>query len=174
MNMRKWLEELRTSPVKKALPILSFPRVSLMNKTVRELIGSSDLQAEGMTLIARRTDSAAAVSLMDLSVEAECFGASVRFSDSEMPTVIGRLICDPDAAEALHQTETWGLRPRDIRKTIERKHIFTHIRWAMRGVYLEVSEPTGNFVWLTGAQIDQEAALPTAFRQFWEEAEKNV
>ena len=101
MNMRKWLEALRTSPVKKALPILSFPSVSLMNKTVRELIGSSDLQAEGMTLIARRTDSAAAVSLMDLSVEAECFGAAVRFSDSEVPTVAGRLIHDPAEAEAL-------------------------------------------------------------------------
>ena len=88
----------------------------------------------------------------------------------QFPNVSGKL----EAVEALCQTETWGLRPRDIRKTIERKHIFTHIRWEMRGVYLEVSEPTGNFVWLTGAQIDQEAALPTAFRQFWEEAEEDV
>ena len=110
MNMRKWLEELRTSPVKKALPILSFPSVSLMNKTVRELIGSSDLQAEGMTLIARRTDSAAAVSLMDLSVEAECFGAAVRFSDSEVPTVAGRLIHDPEEAEALAVPEVGAAR----------------------------------------------------------------
>ena len=66
------------------------------------------------------------------------------------------------------------MKPRDIRKIIERKHIFTHIRWEMRGIYLEVSEPAGDFVWLTGEQIDQEAALPTAFRQFWEEAEEDV
>ena len=110
MNMRKWLEEMRTSPVKKAMPILSFPSVSLMNQSVRELIGSSDLQAEGMTLIARRTDSAAAVSLMDLSVEAECFGAAVRFSDHEVPTVTGRLISDPEEAEALAVPEVGTAR----------------------------------------------------------------
>lgn len=110
MSMRKWLSDLVTAPAKKALPILSFPSVSLMGVSVRELIGSSDLQAEGMTLIARRTDSAAAVSLMDLSVEAECFGAAVRFSDSEVPTVAGRLIHDPEEAEALAVPEVGAAR----------------------------------------------------------------
>ena len=51
---------------------------------------------------------------------------------------------------------------------MERKHIFTHIRWEMRGVYLEVAEPGGEFAWLTAQEIEKEAALPTAFRQFWE------
>ena len=101
MNMRNWLNEQRTAPVKKALPILSFPSISLLNTTVRELIADSTLQAEGMLCIARRTDAAAAVSLMDLSVEAECFGAAVRFSDSEVPTITGRLIHDEAEAEAL-------------------------------------------------------------------------
>ena len=41
----------------------------------------------------------------------------------------------------------------------------------MRGIYLEVAEETGDFIWLTPEQIRQEAALPTAFRQFWEEAD---
>ena len=85
----------------------------------------------------------------------------------QFPNVCGRL--EPEEAVAL--AENWGLKPRDIRKMIERKHVFTHIRWEMRGIYLEVAEPTGDFVWLTGEQIDQEAALPTAFRQFWEETE---
>jgi hypothetical protein len=43
----------------------------------------------------------------------------------------------------------------------------------MKGIYLEVSETGGPFTWLTAEQIRQEAALPTAFRQFWEE-EKDV
>jgi uroporphyrinogen decarboxylase len=38
---------------------------------------------------------------MDLSVEAECFGASVVVSDDEVPTVKGRIINDIEAAEAL-------------------------------------------------------------------------
>ena len=48
-------------------------------------------------------------------------------------------------------------------------HIFTHIKWEMRGFYMEVTEPVGAFVWLTAEQIDSVAALPTAFRQFWED-----
>ena len=98
-NMREWINALPNQ--KKAFPILSFPCIALLDCTVQELIASSDKQAEGMIQIAHRTNSAAAVSLMDLSVEAECFGASVRFSDNEVPTVTGRLIEDADAAEAL-------------------------------------------------------------------------
>lgn len=100
-NMKKWLEELKESEVKKALPILSFPSIQLMNVTVKELIADSEMQAKGMKLIAERTDSAAAVSLMDLSVEAECFGANVRFSDGEVPTVTGRIINCEEEANAL-------------------------------------------------------------------------
>lgn len=98
-NMKAWVKEL--PQMKKALPILSFPSISLLNVSVRELIGDSDLQAKGMQMIAEKTDSAASVSLMDLSVEAECFGAQVRFSDDEVPTVTGRLINDMEEAEAL-------------------------------------------------------------------------
>ena len=85
----------------------------------------------------------------------------------EFPNVPGKL--EPE--EALAQAERWGLRPRDLQKMLERKHIFTHIRWEMRGIYLETAEQEGDFVWLTSEQINSEAALPTAFRQFWEEAD---
>ena len=100
-NMKKWLSQMRTASIKKPLPILSFPAVSLLGISVRELISDSERQAEGMRLVAARTDSAAAVSLMDLSVEAECFGAEVRVSDGEVPTVIGQLIHDEKEANAL-------------------------------------------------------------------------
>ena len=100
-NMKKWLEELRNAKVKKALPILSFPSVQLLGITVKELIADSEMQAKGMKLIAEKVDSAATVSLMDLSVEAECFGASVRFSDGEVPTVTGRIINDENEAKEL-------------------------------------------------------------------------
>jgi len=85
----------------------------------------------------------------------------------QFPNVTGKL----DAGEAAAQAECWGLKVRDIRKQIERKHIFTHICWQMRGIYLEVAEPAGEFVWMTQEQIEKEAALPTAFRQFWEETD---
>lgn len=97
-NMKQWLNELYESEVKKPLPILSFPAVQLMGITVKELISDSAKQAEGMKRVAERTDAAASVSLMDLSVEAECFGASIRVSDDEVPTVVGTLVSDEDEA----------------------------------------------------------------------------
>ena len=47
-DMKRWLEELRGAPVKKAMPVLSFPAIQLMGISVRELISSSDAQARGM------------------------------------------------------------------------------------------------------------------------------
>lgn len=76
--MKQWLAEWKASPVKKAFPVLSFPAVQLMGISVKELIADASAQARGMKLVAQRTDSAATVSLMDLFVEAECFGAEIR------------------------------------------------------------------------------------------------
>ena len=100
-NMKSWLESLKGTQPKKPIPILSFPCVSLLDITVRQLISDSEMQAKGMKAVADKTDAAASVSFMDLSVEAECFGAAVCVSDDEVPTVKGRLINDMDEAEAL-------------------------------------------------------------------------
>lgn len=99
--MKNWVESLKGTQPKKPIPVLSFPCVSLLGITVRELISDSALQAKGMKLVADRTDAAASVSFMDLSVEAECFGATVSVSDDEVPTVKGRIINDMDEAKAL-------------------------------------------------------------------------
>lgn len=99
MDMRKWFADAISTDRKKALPVLSFPAVQLMGISVKDLIGSSEYQAEAMTRVAERVDSAASVSFMDLSVEAEAFGSSIRVTDDEVPTVLGALIdedSDPD------------------------------------------------------------------------------
>ena len=101
LNMKSWIESLKGTQPKKPIPVLSFPCVSLLGITVRELISDSELQARGMKAVADNTDAAASVSFMDLSVEAECFGAKVVVSDDEVPTVNGRIINDMDEAEAL-------------------------------------------------------------------------
>lgn len=100
-NKYEWLDEIKTSENKKAMPVLSFPAVQLMGISVKELISSSDRQAEGMKIIADRVDAAASVSLMDLSVEAEAFGSQVAVSDDEVPTVVGRIIETLEDAENL-------------------------------------------------------------------------
>ncbi len=100
-NMKQWVAETIANPVKKGMPVLSFPSVQLMDITVRDLISSSDLQAEGMKRVADNTPAGASVSLMDLSVEAEAFGSTIHVSDDEVPTVTGSIIVDPEDADAL-------------------------------------------------------------------------
>jgi len=105
MNMTQWLQDMKKAPVKKAMPVLSFPSVQLLGIGVKELIYSSDMQAKGMKAVADRVDAAAAVSMMDLSVEAEAFGSEIRVSDDEVPTVIGHIIATEEEAGALKVPE---------------------------------------------------------------------
>ena len=73
------------------------------------------------------------------------------------------------AEEAVAWAEERGLHPRNVERSLDRHHIFTHIRWDLRGWFLEVDEMAGGFTWLPLEEIDEQAALPTAFRQFREE-----
>ena len=101
MNISNLLWDVARSDKKQAMPILSFPAAQKLGVSVETLVKSADLQAKAMEIIARETDTIAAVSLMDLSVEAEAFGAKVRFTEDEVPAIIGQLIADEDAANEL-------------------------------------------------------------------------
>ena len=83
----------------------------------------------------------------------------------QFPNIPGKL----DASGAMGWAAEQGLKIADIRRISEKKHIFTHIQWNMTGIYLDVSEKTGDIQWLAEEEIERTAALPTAFRQFWEE-----
>ncbi len=83
----------------KTVPILSFPSTQLLGITVNELISSSDMQVKGMRAIADRCTVGASLNMMDLSVEAEAFGAKIHFSDDEIPTVTEGVISDICDAE---------------------------------------------------------------------------
>ena len=82
----------------------------------------------------------------------------------ELPNVDGFLEPQP----ALELLETWGLRPTELKKQLEKQHIFTHITWQLRCYYVEVSTPDGGLTWVDAARFDRDISLPTAVRQFWE------
>lgn len=101
LNSKKWLADVMRAQKKCGLPILSFPCATLMNVSVRALISDAELMARGMKTVADRTKSAASVSMMDLSVEAEAFGAPIRFSDNEVPVVTEAIVKDEDSLSAM-------------------------------------------------------------------------
>lgn len=148
-NMKQWAYDYIHAPKKKAMPILSFPGVQIIGHTVDQLVRSGELQAQCMQAVSERFDTGAAFSLMDLSVEAEAFGAPVCYSEDDVPTVHGILIHDEEEAEALKIPEVGAGRTGEcvegIRKACERirnKPVLAGIigPYSLAGRLLDMSE----------------------------------
>ncbi len=73
-----------------------------------------------------------------------------------------------EMTDAVNAVERIGVKIKEIHKQVEKKHIFTHIEWRMRGIYLEAREESPGFVWFTEEEMEQSVALPTAYKQFWD------
>lgn len=100
-NMKEWKSAIIDSSERLALPIMTYPGLALVGKTVREVITSGEDQYAIIKALEEEYPSAAAVTIMDLSVEAEAFGSPVKFSDHEVPAVTKAIISDLEEAEAL-------------------------------------------------------------------------
>ena len=83
----------------KTIPILSFPASKLISVSIKEMLTSTETQAKAMTAIYESGNVGAIVTPMDLSVEAECFGAPIRMTDDEVPSVISPVLDDISEAE---------------------------------------------------------------------------
>lgn len=110
MNIKNYIKQFITSGYKKPVPILSFPCISLTGTTVGKLVSDPVLQANGMKAVADRTNSALSLSFMDLSVEAECFGAEILRSDTEVPVVTGNIIKSAEDVENLKVPDVYSKR----------------------------------------------------------------
>ncbi|MCL2774398.1 MAG: uroporphyrinogen decarboxylase family protein [Oscillospiraceae bacterium] len=126
MNVKKWIDDIVNSEIKKSLPVLSFPGVQLIDVTVNDLVHDGALQAKCMKAIADKYDTLASVTLMDLSVEAEAFGSPVIFCEDEIPTVVKRIIEDMDDVEKLQIPKVGDARTGEYIKTVrEAKKLIT-------------------------------------------------
>jgi len=124
LNIIEWLKTAAEQHL--PLPILSFPGSQLIIESVNELVHSGEKQAKCMKAVAERWDMLASVSLMDLSVEAECFGCPVNFSPDEVPTVSSAIVKDSDSVSELKVPRIGAGRTNEYIKTIhEAKKIIT-------------------------------------------------
>ncbi|MBE6819779.1 MAG: methyltransferase [Ruminococcaceae bacterium] len=85
----------------KTVPIFSLPSTQLLGISVNELISSAEMQVKGMQAIAEKCSVGASLNMMDLSVEAEAFGAKIRFYDDDIPAVEKGIIDDITDAESI-------------------------------------------------------------------------
>jgi uroporphyrinogen decarboxylase len=100
LDMQAWLAELCRAP-RRALPIMTYPGLALTQQTITDVISNGANQARCIAALAEKYPSAAAVTIMDLSVEAEAFGCPIRYSDEDVPTVTSRLVSDMESVMAL-------------------------------------------------------------------------
>jgi A/G-specific adenine glycosylase len=82
----------------------------------------------------------------------------------QLPDATGHL----DTPAALEYLTGLGLSPRQPLGQLERPHIFTHIKWDMRCIGVRCGAMPDRFTWLTPEEVAAKAALPTAYRQFWD------
>ncbi len=84
-----------------AIPIMTHPGIELIGSTVRKAVTDGQVHADAICALNEAFPAAAVTAIMDLTVEAEAFGAEIRFSENEIPNVIGRLVNDADEVAAL-------------------------------------------------------------------------
>jgi uroporphyrinogen decarboxylase len=102
MNMHDWKRSIIEGGRVRAMPIMTYPGLELTGLGVSDVVKNGKNQSAIIEALAKRYQTAAAaVTVMDLSVEAEAFGADVVFSDQEVPTVIGAVVTDIESAIAL-------------------------------------------------------------------------
>lgn len=101
INMYEWVESVLASSKRLAIPIMTHPGVDIIGKTIKDVVTNGQTHFEALKAVNDRYPTAAATTVMDLTVEAEAFGAYVSFSEHEIPSVKGSIVSDLAGIEAL-------------------------------------------------------------------------
>ena len=96
-----WINQVLENKQRLALPIMTHPGIEYLNKTVKDAVTDGQVHYDAIKYLAERYNSIACTAIMDLTVEAEAFGATVRLPEEEVPTVTGRLVSDEASVNAL-------------------------------------------------------------------------
>jgi uroporphyrinogen decarboxylase len=101
------------------MPVLSFPGAALANTNVRAMVTDPTKQAAAELALHTRYAAPFIMSAMDLSVEADEFGATIQMDDWEVPTVTARFVTDMPGIEQLRIPSIGSKRTAVYLKTVE-------------------------------------------------------
>lgn len=101
MNITKWIEGLIAARRCPVIPIMTHPGIELLGRNVLDAVTNGRVHAEAIEALNRHfPQSDACTIIMDLTVEAEAFGAKLYMSDHEVPSVVGRLVTNATQVKA--------------------------------------------------------------------------
>ena len=100
--MNKTISKILTTDRIPVMPIMTHPGIELIGKKVIDAVKDGQIHYEAVMALRKRfPQSVASTTIMDLSMEAEAFGANIVFDDNEVPTVSGRMLESAADVEAL-------------------------------------------------------------------------
>ena len=101
LNMKQWVADVIQRLDVTALPVMTHPGIELNGHTVREAVSNGRVHYEAVMTLTKRYNSVAAATIMDLTTEAEAFGAEIAFSDEAVPAVVGHMLPDVESINRL-------------------------------------------------------------------------
>ena len=99
--MKKWINEILEKREVAVLPIMTHPGIELIGETVKQAVIDGNVHYKAIQAVSEYYYTSSCTVIMDLTVEAEAFGAEIRFPEDEVPTVIGRLVTDMESIDRL-------------------------------------------------------------------------
>ena len=103
INMQRWAEEIIAAKDVRNLPVLYFPVIKNMDIGIYESVNDSVQIARTMKeVLDEYPETIAAITGMDLTVDAEAFGIEVNFSETQAPNIKGYLF---QSAEGIRELE---------------------------------------------------------------------
>jgi len=99
--MQNWIDTILKSEKRIAMPIMTHPGIESNGNCVRDAVTDGDVHFQAIKTVSEQFKTTACTVIMDLTVEAEAFGAGIMLHDHEVPSVIGRLVSDAQSVNTL-------------------------------------------------------------------------
>lgn len=101
MQVNEWISTRLKEKGRVAMPIMTHPGIELCGNTVKEAVTDGTIHANAVIRLDELYPGDGATTIMDLTVEAEAFGAEISFPENEVPCVINQLVCDENSIREL-------------------------------------------------------------------------
>lgn len=111
INMKQWAENIIADKQVQNLPVLYFPVLGKMGMDLPSSVNNPENIAKVMKeVIDEYPDTIAAVTGMDLTVDAEAFGARVNYSENQSPNLVNHILNSKEDIENLQLPDIHSAR----------------------------------------------------------------
>lgn len=100
-HFNQWIKNALQGETRLAIPIMTHPGIELCGKTVKEAVTNGAIHAEAICKLNEIYPASASTAIMDLTVEAEAFGAEIDFPEDDVPNVVQPLVSNTETVRNL-------------------------------------------------------------------------